>query len=78
LQDFRTNRRFAAKAGASGRIGIGLLALGLLLAAEMAVGVTLRCASPGEALVNRDLVSGTAYYLALRVFALLPWLLGPR
>lgn len=71
-----TNRRFTAAAEPSGRIGIGLLALGLMLAAELAVGVALRGASPAEARLNRDPVSGAGYYLALGVFALLPWLLG--
>lgn len=67
-----TNRRFAADAGPWARLRIGLLALALLLAAEVALGVVLRGASPAEVLVNRDPVAGTAYYLALVVFAILP------
>jgi hypothetical protein len=57
---------------------VGLWALGLLLAAEIGVGVALRGLSPVEALVNRDPVSGTVYYLLLIVFALMPWLLSRR
>jgi hypothetical protein len=73
-----TNRRLAAGAGHGERFAIGLIALGLMLGAELAVGVALRGARPAEALLERDPVSGTAYYLALGVFAILPWLLGRR
>jgi hypothetical protein len=67
-------RRFTIAAPASGRLAMGLLALGLLLAAEVGLAAALRDASPVEAFVNRDPVSGTAYYLSLAVFALLPLL----
>jgi hypothetical protein len=46
-----------------------------LLVAEIGVGVALRGLSPVDVLVNRDPVSGTAYYLMLVIFALMPWLL---
>ena len=58
------------------RLGIGLTALALLLAAEIALGVALRGASVIETLLNRDPVSGTVYYALLGVFALMPWLLA--
>jgi hypothetical protein len=65
-------RRFVAPGGES--LAIGLLALGFLLAAEFAVGVGLRGLTPMEVVVNRDLVSGTVYYVSLVVFAAAPWL----
>jgi hypothetical protein len=72
----RLTTRSLGDRGASARIAVGLLALGLMLAAEIAVGVALRGESPAGALFSRDPVSGTAYYLALGAFALMPWLLG--
>ncbi len=56
-------------------LSLGLIALGLLLLAEIAVGVGLRGLSPTESLINPDPVSGTIYYIMLGVFALMPWLL---
>jgi hypothetical protein len=60
------------------RLSIGLIALALLLLAEVAVGVGLRGLSVGASLVNPDPVSGTIYYAMLGVFALMPWLLALR
>jgi|GEM_PF-684496 hypothetical protein len=71
-----TNRRLAPESGSSTRLTVGLLAATMMLASEIAVGMALRGESPVEALVNRDPVAGTAYYLALGAFALMPWLLG--
>ncbi len=73
-----TNRRFPDPKGPSTRLAIGLIALGLVLAAELVVGVALRGMSPAEALVNRDPVSGTAYYASLLLFAAMPWLVSSR
>ncbi len=56
------------------QLGVGLLALVLMLGAEIGVGVGLRGLSVLESLLNRDPISGTAYYLLLGLFALLPWL----
>ena len=64
--------------GSLNRLWIGLWALGLVIIAELGVGVFLRGLSPVEALVNRDPVSGTAYYLLLGVFALMPLAVGSR
>lgn len=69
-------RRFAAGDRAAARIAIGLLALGLLLAAELAVGVGLRRMTPMEVLTDRDPISGAAYYGSLVFFALAPRLVG--
>jgi len=70
------NGRFDAGRRPWTRFVIGVLALVFLLAAEVALGVALRDMSPKEALVNRDPVSGTAYYVGLCAFAIMPWLLG--
>jgi hypothetical protein len=48
-----------------------------MLAAELAVGVLLRGMSATEVFLNRDPVSGAAYYAALLLFAVMPAIL-PR
>lgn len=63
------------------QLGVGGLALGLLLLAEVLLSMGLRGRSLFEAVVgfvDRDPVSGTVYYLLLGVFALLPWWLSRR
>lgn len=72
------NRHFTNTAQPLTRLSIGLIALGLLLMAEVAVGVGLRGLSLRESLLNPDPVSGTIYYVMLGVFALMPWLLARR
>lgn len=57
---------------------VGAIAAGLVLMADIGVGVGLRGLSPAEALAQKDPVSGTAYYLALALFALMPWLVARR
>ena len=53
----------------------GLLALGLLLAAEGGLGVALTGKPLTKVFLERDPVSGTAYYAALAIFAAMPrWL----
>ncbi len=51
---------------------IGFIAMGLVLLAELAVGMWLRGMSAKEVFLNRDPVSGTAYYAALLFFAIMP------
>jgi hypothetical protein len=70
------NRHFSGEYRPIARLGIGLTALALLLAAEIALGVAIRGGSALTALVNRDPVSGTVYYALLGIFALMPWLLA--
>jgi hypothetical protein len=70
------NRHFPGGDAPIARLGVGLTALALLLAAEIALGVALRGASVLEVLVNRDPVSGTVYFTLLGVFGALPWLLA--
>ena len=48
---------------------------GLLLAAEILIGVTLLDLSPVEVFTKHDPVSGSVYYAMLGVFASMPWLL---
>lgn len=68
------NRRFAGHDA----VRTGLVALGLLLGAEVGLGVALTGQTVEQVLFGRDPVSGTAYYLALAAFAAMPWLLGTR
>ena len=56
----------------------GLLALGISLGAEVGVAVLLQGRSVCDAFFNRDPVSGTAYYLSLLLFGLMPWILVKR
>jgi len=68
-------RRVGAASGASSRVAVGMLALGLLLAAEVIMGIALRGLSLVEVFTKHDPVSGTVYYALLGVFAAMPWLL---
>jgi hypothetical protein len=51
----------------------GVAALVFLLAAEIALGMILTGAPLAEVLLDRDPVSGAAYYAALGIFAAMPW-----
>lgn len=53
----------------------GLLALGLTLAADTAVGLFLRQMTVGEIFFHRELLPAVAYYGALLFFGLLPAIL---
>ena len=57
---------------------VGCLALAILLVAEVSLAAILFRKPPMEALFNKDPVSGTAYYLSLVVFAVMPWWLFDR
>ena len=70
------NRRFLTERDQSTRLTVGVVAFALLLLAELTLGVTLGGLTPKEVFLNHDPVSGTAYYLSLCVFALMPWCLG--
>lgn len=58
------------------RLGVGLVALGLLLAAEIRLVLQVREVSLGEYFAHREPVSGTVYLVMLLVFAAMPWLVG--
>jgi hypothetical protein len=60
----------------SARLGMGCIALGLLLLAEFGLMLWLRGLTIREYLANRDPVSGTVYYAMLAVFALMPFLVS--
>lgn len=62
----------------SGAWRVGLLALALLLGAEIALAAGLRGLTPAQALFDRDPVAGIAYALALLAFAVMPALVATR
>lgn len=63
---------------AAGRLRVGVAAVMLVLLADTMVGVYLRGLSVVQVLVERDPVSGTAFYASLAFCALAPWLAGRR
>ena len=71
-------RRLALPSTPSIRLGMGFLALGLLLVAEFTLVLWLRGLSISEYLASRDPVSETVYYVLLGVFALMPVLVARR
>lgn len=70
------NRRFPA--APRERLRTGFVALGLVLVADVAVGVSLRGMTVSEVFTNRDPVSGTVYYALLAVFSVAPWWMARR
>lgn len=73
-----TVRHLAVPPTASRRLGVGFVALGLLVVAEFTVVLRLRGLSIGEYFASRDPVSGTAYIVMLGVFAIMPLLVARR
>jgi hypothetical protein len=71
-------RRLAVPLTLSRRLGMGCIALGLLLVAEFTLVLWLRGLSIREYLASQDPVSGTVYYVMLGVFALMPLLVARR
>ena len=69
-------RRLALPFILSIRLGMGFVALGLLLTAEFTLVFRLRGLSVSEYLAGRDPVSGTVYYLMLGIFAVMPLLIA--
>jgi hypothetical protein len=65
-------RRLAVPPTWSSRLGMGGVALGLLLAAEWTLGIWLRGLSISEYVASRDPVAGTVYLVMLGVFAPMP------
>ena len=57
---------------------VSLLALALLLGAEIALAAGLRGLTPAQALFDRDPVAGIAYALALLAYAVMPALMASR
>lgn len=73
-----TIRRFPEPRNHAARLAIGGIALGLMLAGELVVGIGLRGMTAAEVILNRDPVSGAAYYVSLVLFAAMPWLVSRR
>ena len=73
-----TVRRLGVPPAASKRLGVGLVALSLLIAAEFTFVLRLRGLSIGEYFASRDPVSGTVYMVMLVVFAILPLFVARR
>lgn len=71
-------RRASPPFTATGRLAVGVLALGLLLAAEALLAAALQGLSPGAYLAGRDPVSGSVYAAMLLVFAAMPLWIGRR
>jgi hypothetical protein len=71
-------RRFALPLTMFSRLGAGCVALSLMLVAEFTLVLSLRGLSVSEYLASRDPVSGTAYYVMLGVFAIMPFLVARR
>ena len=65
-------RHLAVPPALSIRLGMGGIALVLLLLAEFSFVLWLRGLSIREYLATRDPVSGTVYYLMLVIFAIMP------
>lgn len=71
-------RRFALPFTKFSRLGTGCVGLSLMLVAEFTLVLSLRGLSVREYLASRDPVSGTAYYVMLGVFAIMPLLVARR
>lgn len=71
-----TMTRLAVPSSVLARLAIGGIALLLMLAAEFGLVLRLRHLSIRQYLASRDPVSGTAYYLMLVVFAIMPLLVA--
>ena len=69
-------RRLAVPAATGARLGMGVLAGALLLAAEFALVLPLRGLTLAEYFATRDPVAGTAYYVAVLLMALMPLSIG--
>lgn len=69
-------KRFGLPANVLPRLGAGLLALGLLVTAEVLLAVTLQDRTLGEYVASRDPVSGIVYLAMLALFAVMPLILA--
>jgi len=67
-------RRMSVPPATASRLGMGCIALTLMLAAEFLFVLRLRGLSIGEYLATRDPVSGTIYYMMLVLIAVMPLL----
>ena len=58
------------------RLAVGLVALGLLLVAEITVVLFIRGVTMGQYFASRDPVAGTVYLVMLAVFVIMPLLVN--
>jgi type IV secretory pathway TrbD component len=70
--------RLAVPSTPSARLGMGCIALALLLVAEFGLVLWLRGQTIREYFASRDPVAGTVYYLMLWMFAIMPLLVARR
>ncbi len=71
-------RRLAVPSAPLSRLGMGCLALALVLIAEFTLALWLRGLTIAEYVASRDPVSGTVYYVMLGMFAIMPLLVTRR
>ena len=71
-------RRMCVSGAAAARLVMGLVALVLLLAAEVGMVLQLRGMTLAGYLEGREPVSGTVYLVMLALYAAMPWLIGAR
>jgi hypothetical protein len=71
-------RRLAVPRTPSSRLGMGCIALSLMLIAEFTLVLWLRGLSIREYLAGRDPIAGTVYYAMLGAFAVMPFLVARR
>jgi hypothetical protein len=71
-------RRLALPSRPSTRLGVGCVALGLLLVAEFTLVLWLRGLTLNEYFADRDPVAGTVYIVMLGMFALMPLFVARR
>ena len=71
-------RRHATPPSPAVRLGVGWLALVLLLLTELSFVPWLQGLTLGQALANRDPVAGTVYALSLVLFAIMPLLVARK
>jgi len=69
-------KRFSLPANALPRLGAGFLALGLLVAAEVVLAVSLQDRMLAEYVASRDPVSGSVYLAMLALFAVMPFVIA--
>ncbi|HEX6828641.1 MAG TPA: hypothetical protein VF104_06640 [Burkholderiales bacterium] len=71
-------RRLAVPPAPAPRLGMGFIALGILLVFEFTLVLWVRGMTFEDYLATRDPVSGTAYYVLLGAFALMPLLVARK
>ena len=69
-------RRYALPTHTFIRLGVGVVALGMLLIAECLLAVGIQGKPIGEYIASRDPISGTVFLVMLVLFALMPLILG--